>query len=199
MLEGIIPVLTLIIGYVGRIVTEWFTEERREDRDRNRRYRDWQRETLLELQEDLYKVSKGETKAFWNATRAFLETGKWPGGFLPDEDNQELHQANVRVGILATRVDDDKVRNTVEKLKDVSTTAMFSLEKGEAEAAYYAHTLLEDQLNKRIGRDPALAALTSRRQLHYPPIGACHTFRHIGPHAHLVGRDDGLGAADVFG
>jgi hypothetical protein len=36
-------------------------------------------------------------------------------------------------------VDDDDVRATVERLKDLSTSAMFSLDKAEAEAAYDTH------------------------------------------------------------
>jgi hypothetical protein len=83
------------------------TEARQDQRD------DFQRQTLLELQETVARFARAIGRSFHHDTVAHKQTGEWGHSLYGDELSEELLASTVRLRILAERVRDDELRPLV--------------------------------------------------------------------------------------
>ena len=88
------------------------TQARREERlaakeDRRDQY---QRETLLALQEALAALIRTTATAYLQDKLAYRESGAWHKNYLPDDLAEELREAQSRTALLTERILDDQVR-----------------------------------------------------------------------------------------
>jgi hypothetical protein len=124
--------LTVVLGFVVKSVSDWIEHKRtleREQETRSALRRDhlaerrvtFQRQTLLELQEAVQDLARSTGESHVQDERAYKETGKWQKQLLGEELAEKLLVANRRVLLLAVRVRDETLRNTVNEFRKLTT------------------------------------------------------------------------------
>lgn len=157
-----IPLLTFVLGYVGRSVSEWVQDRRtvtreREARDSSRRERllerreKFQEETLLNLQESLCQLMRGAGAAHHQDVMAYKQSGKWLKQLLPPDLDEMLRDAQARTSMLMVRAQDDRLRELVEGLKKLEVGVTLARTPSESEGALKSMGELYEECNFRIG------------------------------------------------
>jgi hypothetical protein len=140
------PVVTLIIGAVLKAVFDMMTDRRTALRDREARRdqrRDalrlkrveFQRATLLELQEAISQLARFAGQAQHHDLLAYRGSGAWQKQPLTEEVNQGFLSAQTSVGRLRVRVRDPRVRQLAERLSTECTNVVLSTNEGASEHA----------------------------------------------------------------
>jgi hypothetical protein len=132
-------VLSGALGLLGGILIEHLrtrgartarTEARQDQRD------DFQRQTLLELQEAVARFARAAGRAYDHDWKAHEETGTWGRRLLGPELDEEFLAAQVSLRLLAERIRDDQLRPlaygfsnrgvlvTIATSKELATTRM---------------------------------------------------------------------------
>lgn len=140
-----LPLLTLVLGYVGSLITESQRDKRTRQREQQAReessrieaeqqQRAFQRQTLMELQEALQGVARGAGKRHHLDTLALRATGTWRGGRLRDNETAAEFADGTRVLLLKSRVDDDETRWLVTEFTRMTSEHAIRPYTSEAEA-----------------------------------------------------------------
>jgi len=156
------PVLTLLIGYGTKSLSDWIQNKRAIVREREAREAvrhdqrvarriTFQRETLLELQEVAMQLARATGHAHHLDEMAFRESNQWRKSLLPDDLDEAYRVAQARTLMLSVRVRDDAVRKLVDEFKSDSTATLFSANRDGASRAMAATSSAHDELHKRIG------------------------------------------------
>ncbi len=125
------PVVTLILGFAISSISDWVKNRRESERERDARRearreqlsdqrRNFQRETLLVLQEAIQDLARATGAAHHQDEMAFGTTGRWQRQPLGEELNQQVHVANRRVLLLAVRVRDESLRDVVNRFRQLT-------------------------------------------------------------------------------
>ena len=156
------PVLTLLIGYGTKALSDWIQSRRVVARDREVREAarhdqrvaqriTFQRETLLELQEVSMQLSRATGRANHLDEMAYRESNSWSKSLLPDDLDEGYRMAQARVLMLGVRVRNENIRKLADQLKQCSTATLFSAQRDEANRAMATMISVHDELHKRIG------------------------------------------------
>ena len=154
------PVLTLLIGYGTKSLTDWIqhrraVEREREGRDATRRDQlferraTFQRETLLALQEAAAELGRATGRICHLDTMAIRNTGKTQ--LLPDDLDEGYRLAQVRTSLLAVRVRDDSVRELAEQFRRISVDCTAAKSQEDRDRQMHLAMQTNIQLNERIG------------------------------------------------
>lgn len=121
------PVLTLISGLAGGYLADYMRDGRAAKRDRATARDDFQRETLIELQDWLAKLARATGRLHYLDIMEHHESGKWGRHQVPEGDSTALHEAIVNVNRYRTRILDEAIRQAskefVAKCVDASIGA----------------------------------------------------------------------------
>ncbi|MBL1321041.1 MAG: hypothetical protein COA63_008290 [Methylophaga sp.] len=93
--------------------------------DRKERSRAFQRETALELQNELIEYMRCHSLSRTEDQFNFVKTGKW-GSPLPVELDGRFRISSAKTAVLIERISDDKLRINLKDLKRNSTNCMFA-------------------------------------------------------------------------
>jgi hypothetical protein len=115
------PVLTLLIGYGTKSLSDWVQNKRTVLREREAREAarhdqrvagriTFQRETLLELQEVSMQLARATGRAHHLDEMAHRESNSWRRNLLPDDLDESYRVAQARVLMLGVRVRDETIR-----------------------------------------------------------------------------------------
>jgi hypothetical protein len=154
------PVLTLLIGYGTKSLTDWIQDRRTIKRERDardatnrrelfERRTTFQRETLLALQEATMQLGRATGAINHLDAMSFRNTGKRQ--LLPDDLNEGYRLARARTSMLTSRVRDVFVRNLVAQLRQFSVDSTMSATQDESNRAMKSMAQVHDELNQRIG------------------------------------------------
>jgi hypothetical protein len=158
-----LPLVTLLLGYAGSLLTESRRDARLAQREEKARAdtralagADWrdefQRKTLLELQEALLVVARTSAEMHTEDLRGFKATGKWGGGLHSEELDQRGQASNGILSTIKVRVLDDQLRATVDEFHKAATrTAVLARSREEGVAAMGVMTNSMASANERIG------------------------------------------------
>lgn len=162
----------MLLGFGTKFVSDWFQDKRtlqreRETRDALRRDQlaerraNFQRQTLLELQEAVQDLVRATGAAHVQDERMFRETGRWQRQPLGEEINQQIFLANRSVLLLTVRVRDQALRDAVSRFRSISnqTESLDNLRSNASDselrsasfAALQNATTLIEQIHERIG------------------------------------------------
>jgi hypothetical protein len=161
ILTALLPILTLILGFVTASITEWFRDgrairrerEAREDTSRAQRFErrtNFQRETLLNLQDSVAKLARVTGKMHHFDLMEYRKTGK-RGSLFPDEFSDESQKANVSITLLTSRVRDDGIRKLAEMFREAANWVPLCPSEEDAKAAVGKMAETLDALYKRTG------------------------------------------------
>lgn len=154
--------LSLLAGSVLAIGSGWVSDRRSAARDREKReaeYRErligrrdeFQRETLLQLQDAAMRLLRATGAALHADTMAFRSTGRWQRQKL-GEDQSEGHRLAVQETlVLATRVRDEQVRELADALRIRCSDTLFSESELTGQQAMLAAAATHGELTQRIG------------------------------------------------
>jgi hypothetical protein len=158
-----LPIITLLIGYATKAVSDWLdfrrlSEREREAREESRRDRlferhnTFQRQTLLDLQEALMQLTRSSAAINHQDVMAYRKTGKWQKQLLGDDLSEGNRVVIARVSMLSVRVRDKALRDLVRDLKD--DCAKLGLCESEAESRSVMKGVLElfAIVNEQIGQ-----------------------------------------------
>jgi hypothetical protein len=101
-------------------------EQRQDQRD------DFQRQTLLELQEAVARFGRAVGRANHRDWMIYKETGTWGQALLPGELDEEFLAAQVQLGLLRERVRDDQLRTLVTGFSNRGVLATMATSKETA-------------------------------------------------------------------
>lgn len=148
------PVGAFLGGQIALIVVEWARHRLARKQRRQDARDDFQRQSLIELQEALYRLVRALSNAIheYKQLRANKPLPTWPV-----EEDPRIIGAGVhaRIDALAVRVDDEVVRRLVQEYLDKH--AELSLESEDASLERFESQLKElrnvqKRANRRIGR-----------------------------------------------
>jgi len=159
---GWFPVLTLALGFVTASIGEWIRDKRtakreklsREEKRRSDIYErkvNFQRETLLNLQEALLNLVRATGESYHQDSMIFKQTGVWQKQLLGAELDERYRLAQANISILTVRVKDEAVRTMVNQLRSLSVSTVSSSSEEAAAQAIKKGSEVMDTLNERIG------------------------------------------------
>lgn len=155
--------LSVIVGGALTMLSAWIADKRlnereRESRREERRERialrrsDFQRETLLALQEASQKLLRTAGAMHHQDVVAFRQTGRWQRQQLSDDLDANYLQHNTDTMLLASRVRDAETRSLTDKLRTQTSAAGFSSTEKDAEGRMMAAADIQQALTQRIGQ-----------------------------------------------
>lgn len=160
---GWFPVLTLIVGYAMKALSDWLQHRRTRERERETREaarRDrilerrviFQRQTLLDLQEAVARLARAAGAIRHADDMAHRQTGQWGAHLVGDTLSDGFRIAEVDVSLLSSRVLDESIRTMVGNLRSDATTAVTARSEDATGQAMKSVSSVLDHLNQRIGQ-----------------------------------------------
>jgi len=157
----LIAVATFLLGQLFAIVLEWLRGRATAAREREARAQarkeaaedrraEFQRQTLLDLQEALQALGRTSGEAWAARMHNYGETGTW-GSPFGNELLLRQQEAFTRVHVLQTRVLDERLRDLVEQVKVGHQTLELAQSKSAAGEALNAFSISADEANRRAG------------------------------------------------
>ena len=150
--------LGTLVGALTSVGTTWLSNQTshkiqssKQADERAERAKEFQRETLLTLQEAIHDALRLSARAHMEDFEQFKKTGDWNRGLLSDEVSEGLRLARRRVAILIERVADESLRSDVKSLMRVSAEGVLARSKQDAEMNQQAVSVLMTPLLEKIG------------------------------------------------
>lgn len=146
--------LTLFSGWLADTRLNTRERERRNEERRERisiRRSDFQRETLLALQNASQKLIRNTGASLHQDIVAHRTGAKWQNQQLPDNLSDEYLKWNTEVLLLASRIRDDEVRSLGDRLRSQCAAVSISSNEDEAERWMASAGSTQDALIQRIG------------------------------------------------
>jgi hypothetical protein len=156
------PVVTLVAGYLMKAVSERLEHSRilqreRENRRETRRMQlaerraDFQRQTLLDLQEAIQDLARATGAAHHEDRMAFKKTQVWQRQPLGEKLNNDLLNASRRCMLLLVRINDDSIRILADSFRNNSLDVSNSPSEKDAQVRMMAAMGDLETLHKNIG------------------------------------------------
>src|SRR3989339_699152 len=157
------PVVTLIIGLVLKGFFDFLTDSRTVKREREARSEqrrdtihlqrvDFQRTTLLELQESAHRLSRLTVKTHLHYEAEYSKTGEWQRQELPEGVDEDLREAHSRVSLLRVRIRDEEARKLAEAFISSCVSVNFASSKEAAYSAFMTQMpFSHEKFQERIG------------------------------------------------
>jgi hypothetical protein len=151
------------LGFASSQLSEWLKDRRayereqasrvstRRDKQLERR-NDFQRQTLLELQEEAIKVIQNASACHHVDKMSIRKNGKRGQEPYPEAINLGVQLANARTALLGVRVHDEEVRSLLKRFKDQCSFAFLDDDEDMREALIQAAGSSFVELNNRIGK-----------------------------------------------
>ncbi|MEX1201370.1 MAG: hypothetical protein WEB02_11325 [Methylophaga sp.] len=138
---GLISTLVgVIVGAAASIVTTIITSRNNlklqkdgDDLQRVERARAFQRNTLLELQENLQASMRNIGEMHHHDVVSFRKSGEWQKSLLGNELNERVLKVNQNLSLLTERIADDDLRNKVKVFRDTSSKILFTSSESEGD------------------------------------------------------------------
>lgn len=104
--------------------------------EREEKFRVFQRDTLLELQDALHDVMRLNGKALHLDTEAHMGGAEWGKTLLPEALNEDLRVARRRLGLVVERVGDDGMRAEIKAINLKLTHSTIARSRSDADRAF---------------------------------------------------------------
>lgn len=158
---GWFPVFTALLGYLTSLFTEFYREKRTsarelESRKATRRLQlserrsNFQRETLLELQDAISQLARTHAQVHHLDTMERRKSGVWVHQ-VPEDLNQEAFAAMVKTLQLLVRVHDDPIRQMTQALRTHATGIVTHRMEEDSTRAMKGMLEVIQPLHERIG------------------------------------------------
>jgi hypothetical protein len=157
-----LPLLSALGGYLTGAITEYLRDRRarqreREARDATRqlqlseRRSDFQRETLLNLQDAVQDLARATGRMHHLDEMEFRRTGRWGGNLFPEDLDSAAHEAGVKTLKYMVRVRDDSIRVLMKEFRDHANEATLSTSREKSIQEMQEAIAVSESLHERIG------------------------------------------------
>ncbi len=161
-LSAAAPTLTFLAGFSAKWLMELEQHRRVTAREREarravrrdfleQRRADFQRQTLIELQETCAVLLRKTGQAHHSDEMAFKQNGEWQKALLPENVSELFGDAQRRAQVLLVRVRDPEVRKLAEDLKSYCSAVVQSPARATSRRAADQMIITYDELNRLIG------------------------------------------------
>jgi hypothetical protein len=159
---GWFPVFTLLLGFAIKFISDAIEHKRALERDREtrrelrrdqlaQRSADFQRQTLLELQDALMDIGRSAGEMHHADRMAYVKSGAWQKQRYPEVLSEKNRTAYARTSMLTGRVRDAVVRDLVKEFKDHATNVTACDAPHLSDRAWEEMVSTGQQLHDRIG------------------------------------------------
>lgn len=156
------PVITLIVGVVLKGFLDSFADRRaakREEDARHAQRRDnlrlqrdeFQRATLLELQEAVAELARFTGRAHHLDVMAFRKSGAWQKQILPKDVDEGLLKAQTTTNRLRVRIRDEETRKLGQTFASCCVSVSLAKSEQDADAAILHMSSVLEELHDQIG------------------------------------------------
>lgn len=142
---------SLLATYLTNTHSAKLSAEARSEQ-RLEKFREFQRETLLELQVAIREVARTAFLIHTEGMKELLAGRNWGEGSVPEQLAEEDRIARTRVSTFVERVADDSVRATVKKMMAEVRIFMLATSKVDADRALANITSGSVQANEMLGK-----------------------------------------------
>ena len=143
--SGWFPVITLILGFITKSMSDWFghflsrsreRESRNDDKQEKRTERriDFQRQTLLDLQETAMFLARNTGEAQHIDLMVYKKTGAWQKELLPDDLDENFRSNIAKVNMLRVRVLDSNIRTLADNFRKTCTATILAHDKNSSDS-----------------------------------------------------------------
>jgi hypothetical protein len=157
-----LPIVTLVLGYAGSLATEAVRDKRQESREERAHTRsrlevqvdrraDFQRDTLLRLQDALARLARAGGAIHSHDVIASREAGRWKATLLPDDLSHDVFRATVDTNLMVVRVEDSVLRDLVLQTRNPATLISLATSEEESVARMDAMAAAFEKANERLG------------------------------------------------
>lgn len=157
-----LPLLTGLGGYLLSLLTEYFRDKRTSERERTareaarrlhlfERRSDFQRQTLLSLQESVVQHASAAGSIYRFEAMEFKKTNRWGGQLLPKELDDSEHEAGVKTLMFMVRVRDPDIRELTRTFRTHANQVGFCKSESESRAELMEMGAALEPLHERIG------------------------------------------------
>jgi len=166
-------VFTAFLGYIASSISEWLRDRRASERERAtaeatsirereareatrqvqlfERRANFQRETLLNLQDAVVKLTRTAGRMHHIDEMEHRKTGKWGGFSFPEGLSDDALQAGVAIMVLTSRVRDEQIREMVKTFKSNANRIGISPNEQATRKALEGMIEVLEPLHERIG------------------------------------------------
>jgi hypothetical protein len=146
------PVASALVGFLFGQANFWITTRvARRQRNEDRR-RDFQRATLIELQEIMFEIQREASAIPQFHETAWRTNGHvWMKGVVPAEQDEKWREGRARATVLVARLTDAELKADVEDVRLKSGSAVTTPERDKAYEFQKETKVAFEKLNKRIG------------------------------------------------
>ncbi len=144
--------LGAILGGVLVVAVEWARGAFLRRQQRQDRREDFQRATLIALQEAVAEDHRAAARLYFRAQKWLEEKGSWPTeevAYIDEATMEHGRAAGIRQRLLASRVQDERLR-TLEREYRATTRALAHV--GSVEAAKVADAAMAEAANRVLDR-----------------------------------------------
>ena len=113
--------------------------------------RQFQRVTLIELQEALLVHTRLVARAHLEDLAAFRRSGSWQKNLLDDDLNESLRASNQKLAMLLERLASDELRRDLKVFRGLLTAATISETEDQAVQSFENASARLEDINQRIG------------------------------------------------
>jgi hypothetical protein len=149
--EAVLAIVSLLVGFVLAEVKSEREEGRRIKRERKQRQADFQRETLLALQDALFRLSRSEAQVHRAMELTARQGTPWRQIKVPVELDEENRLIRAEAYVLKVRVSDDRVRELTNAVTSEVVMGGLTQSATQAAGALIAAQEAFAALNDRIG------------------------------------------------
>lgn len=156
------PVVTLLIGYATKSLTDWFDHKRKSKQEKEarefirrdkviERRTEFQRKTLLEFQDVIIDLARTTGQMQFHDIRTFRATGQWQKQLYPEDLAEANRLAMARISTLGVRIRDAHARELTERLKTHCAQVGATRTENESRNEMTEMTFAFEALSQRIG------------------------------------------------
>jgi len=162
-LGSLLPIFTLLLGYATSSLSEWLRDRRAREREREareatrsdqlyERRTNFQRQTLLDLQDALMDLVRTAGAMHHKDVTAYRGTGRWQKQFYDEQLDESARFAQARTSMLNVRVRDEAIRELVKEVKDHINSAGAAANREDSERSLASMASTFEKLNQRLGQ-----------------------------------------------
>lgn len=168
-----LPIVTLVGGYIGSLLTEAFRDKRARDREAARardereqareqreaererevveRREQFQRETLLALQPAFLRAGRAWGASHHHDEMAVRQGASWGATLLPEELDRDVFQAFSELVVMEARVHNADLREKLGRFRSLHARSVVTRDAVEAQSLFQEALDLYEQVAARIG------------------------------------------------
>jgi hypothetical protein len=136
---------TLVLGYILKILQDRFLD----GRNREQRRKDFQKETILSLQEILFEYTTAVGDVHHQRVVAFQRTGAWDTQLVFDDETR--NRVVLKLIKLIVRVGDDELRRLILAARESADRVLLADSQEAAVRAMHESLLPIENANTRLG------------------------------------------------